>query len=158
MAGPAAEPAARSVIPRKIVEWTFLRLPLLVLSIVIAPALVLLARLDDEPEYRSDAVVWVADTPGLGSIALGSNSPFISAPQRHAGVINDLLRTQRFREEAAIAAGLVSPEDEAALRGAASLIRRSVSVRGAGQNILFISATTFDPGLSMAVLTGVIAE
>ena len=157
------------MIPRKAVEWTFRRLAILILPILIAPSYVLITSASDLPSYRSSATVWVVDGPGTSP--LGTQNNFVTPAGRQAGVIQDLLRTSSFRVAVAGAAGLLSPGPASAssvvavpdpssptVIAASNFVGQSTDARAQGQHVLEISATTFSPTASQAIVEGVLAE
>jgi hypothetical protein len=158
------------LIPRKLVELAFRRLPLLALPMVLAPALVIAALSGVPDKYRSSATVWVSEAAGLGALPLGGDSRFASPAQRQAQVLNDLMRTERFRADVATDAGLledvvradgadgVTVLSAAEVRHAATLVGRSVSVHAIGVNVLQISATHRDPLVAQSMAGAVIGQ
>jgi len=148
------------MIPWKLAEWVFRRLPLLLIPIVVTPVVVAYFVVSQEQEYRSEATVWVTDTEGLRAPTLGEVATFGETPaSQQASVIADLKSTDRFLMDVAVAAGLTNGVDVTAAEAAriARRVDQAVEIAPQGENIVRIAATANTPEGAQALVAGTIA-
>lgn len=148
------------MIPWKLAEWVFRRLPLLLIPIVVTPVVVAYFVVSQDKEYRSEATVWVTETESLRAPTLGERPGFGETPAtQQAGVLADLKSTDRFLMDVAGAAGLV-PSGELTAKQAETLIRRvdeSVAIVPQGESIVRIAATASSPEQAQSLVAATIA-
>lgn len=104
------------MIPRKLAETICRRFWLLLLPIAVVPLLAVVLT-KPQPEYQSQALIWVT-TPIGGNPLLGTYNPYLSPAQNQVNGLNDLLTSETFRTQIALDAGIAEqePGEKAELR------------------------------------------
>lgn len=136
------------MIPRKLVEAIFRRLPVLLLPIVLIPALVVLLKPQPADEYRSVASVWVSSPIGSQGDPFQPErqSFWLTDAQVQARILNELLRTESFRTDVATAAGLTDVAAPAYQQSrAAGEVGSLLSVWPSGSSLVVIEAKASTP-------------
>lgn len=151
------------MVPRKLVEHFFRLLPVLILPVIIAPALIFWVINSEAETYQANATVWASDPAGIQVTDLDSFGGRATPASRLASVLNDLLATRSFREDVAVEAGLASPVEDgtisnAALNRGARNVRDSLRVRARGTFLVVIDATSKSPVLAQALPLAVTTE
>lgn len=108
------------MVPRKLVAHLLRLLPVMLLPILLAPALVFLLQRGGTPVYQSYATIWVQDPAGIQQPSLNVENSFLTPAQRQASVLNDLLQTDGFRMQIAELVGIISVPEGAATPGTSS--------------------------------------
>lgn len=147
------------MIPWKLAEWVFRRLPLLLIPIVVTPVVVAYFVVSQEKEYRSEATVWVTETEELRAPTLGELAGFGETPaMQQASVLADLKSTDRFLLNVAGTAGLI-PSGEMTAKQTEKLTRdvdEAVSIMPLGESIILITATASSSEQAQALVTATI--
>jgi capsular polysaccharide biosynthesis protein len=158
------------MIPRKPIEWTFRRLPLLIVLVVVPPVLVAVALFRLPVQYQSSASVLVADPSAVTGPAPTANNRLATPAEAQVQALESLLSTRSFIEEVAIDAHVVPSVDqngvavvdpavpESQLRKIRSKIRKDLSVAATGPNVLAIAAKSTDPARSQALVAATLAR
>jgi capsular polysaccharide biosynthesis protein len=97
------------MIPRKLAETICRRFWLLLLPIAAVPLLALVVA-RPQPEYQSQALIWVT-SPINGNPLLGTYNPYLSPAQNQVNGLNDLLTSETFRTRVALDAGIAEQEE-----------------------------------------------
>ncbi|MGE5595165.1 MAG: hypothetical protein ACM3S1_03910 [Hyphomicrobiales bacterium] len=144
------------MLPRKLVETFFRRLWLLAIPVVLVPTLILLA-VDHPVRYESSARVWVSNLAGVDQFTATSTNSEKTVSELQVELLSDLLATDSFRQEVAVAAGLVPagalPAD---LASAAATVGGAVSIGSVGPNLFGLTATSADPVAAQRIATAVL--
>lgn len=133
----------RSLVPRKLVEAGFRNLWVLLLPILVVPVIVtFLTR--ETTVYNSGATIWTQQTEGVDAGPLtASTNPYITPAENQVKVLYDLLTTQTFRTDIALAAGLVSTtSSQDDLQAASDYVGQSVTVAALGTNLIGLRVAT----------------
>ena len=143
------------MVPRKLVETLFRRWPILVA--LVAGLTAAGWYLSDAPlRYQSSARVWVSE---LLQTQANNGLPAQTPAARQVEVFNDLLATDAFRRDVAVAAGLVPAEATVAAQASGAWeVGRALSVTAAGPNLLSLSARTADAASAQRIVQGAIEQ
>lgn len=145
------------MIPRKLVETFFRRLWLLALPVLVVP--VLATFLAEFPvEYRSSVRVWVSPLEGVGADRRPTSTTKTAA-ETQVEVLSDLLATDVFRTDVAVAANLIPANaDEGAQAAARAKVEQAVSIAPLGPHLFGLSATSEAPAEAQAIAAAVISR
>jgi hypothetical protein len=143
------------MIPWKLAEWVFRRLPLLLIPIVVTPVVVAYFVVSQDKEYRAEATVWVTEAEELRSPTLGDGPGFgETAATQQASVLADLKSTDRFLMDVAAAAGLTTGSELTAEQTArlTRSVNSAVEITSQGESIVRIAATASTPEGAQALV------
>lgn len=147
------------MIPWKLAEWVFRRLPLLLIPIVVTPVVVAFFVVSQDKEYRAEATVWVTEAEELRSPTLGEVPGFgETAAMQQASVLADLKSTDRFLLDVAAAAGLTIGSELTASQTErlTRQVNNAVEITPQGDSIVRIAATANTPEGAQALVAATI--
>ncbi len=157
------------MIPRKPIEWTFRRLPLLIVLIIVPPILVATVLERAPASYQSSASVIVADPSLVTGPGPTASNRFATAAEAQSQALQALLTTRTFVDQIAIAARLVPSEttngttviaptvSQAALKTVRDEVRSDLSVSVNGANVLGIAAQSTSPVVAQRLVSAAVA-